>query len=147
MGNPLEEELSEADDYNNRVVRSVAKSFRFSHQYQNRCLLPKWTHFSLKGVSRTSEAGRTPCHSRRPGGGAGKPQFKYQFLPPAQPLGIASIACKFLPGVGRGHITFIHRNKCWSWQEAEEDSEDASDLDEELFNDPDTQEIIRNLVL
>ena len=32
-------------------------------------------------------------------------------------------------------------------QEAEEDSEDGSDLDEELFNDPDTQEIIRNLVL
>ena len=32
-------------------------------------------------------------------------------------------------------------------QEAEDDSEDASDLDEELFNDPDTQEIIRNLVL
>ena len=34
-----------------------------------------------------------------------------------------------------------------TFQEAEEDSEDASDLDEELFNDPDTQEIIRNLVL
>ena len=26
MGNPLEEELSEADDYNNKVVRSVSKS-------------------------------------------------------------------------------------------------------------------------
>ena len=34
-----------------------------------------------------------------------------------------------------------------TFQEAEEDSEDASDLDKELFNDPDTQEIIRNLVL
>ena len=51
--------------------------------------------------------------------------------------------------VGQGHVMFyvIHRNELRSWQEAEEDSEDASDLDEELFNDPDTQEIIRNLVL
>ena len=32
-------------------------------------------------------------------------------------------------------------------EEAAADSDDASDLDEELYNDPDTQEIIRNLVL
>ena len=117
MGNPLEEELSEADDYNNRVVRSASKLFPLTRFIIN--MVTKIdvnsqnepTYFSLKGVSRTSEAGRTPCHSRRPGGGAGKPQFKYQFLPPAELLGIASIACKFLPGVGQGHITFIHRNK------------------------------------
>jgi hypothetical protein len=32
-------------------------------------------------------------------------------------------------------------------QEASEDSDNASDLDEDLYNDPETQEIIRNLVL
>ena len=43
------------------------------------------------------------------------------------------------------HYFFLNYGCCH--KEAEDDSEDASDLDEELFNDPDTQEIIRNLVL
>ena len=52
MGNPLEEELSEAEDYNNRVVRFVSKSLllstnTFYHQYgQCNCYYQHDNHWS-----------------------------------------------------------------------------------------------------
>ena len=119
MGNPLEEELSEADDYNNRVVRSASKLFPLTRFIIN--MVTKIDvnsqnepiYFSLLRVlAELQKLDGLPVIRGDQEEEQASHSLNISFYLLLNSLALQVLHASFCKGVGRGHITFIHRNRC-----------------------------------